>query len=194
MKVYIIVAYPNKKGLNYAAFEKARQGFQNAGHEIRTTNLYEERFNPTLTFDDEHRRRDMQFDEETKAYRDNIIWADHLVFVFPIWWSGMPAILKGFIDRVFAKGFAYDYEGVRPVGHLKNKTAWIINTYDTSAIYAKLFQQDYGRVLKKQVLSMCGVKTLKHTSMPHTRNSSSEKRSKWLDEVESTAQHQLRTK
>ena len=194
MKVYFIVAYPNKNGLIYAAFEKARQGFQDAGHEIRVTDLYEEKFDPVLVFDEVHKRRDLQFDEETRKYRDNIEWSDHLVFVFPIWWGGMPAILKGFIDRVFSKGFAYDYKGAKPIGHLKNKTAWIINTHDTPALYARLFQQDYGRVLKRQVLSMCGIKTIKHTALPYTRHTDPEERSKWLNEVESTARHQLSKK
>lgn len=194
MKVYMIVTYPSKDGFSYAAFEKARQGFQDAGHEIRITNLYEDHFNPVLFFDETHRRRDLQFDEETRVYRENITWAEHLVFVFPIWWGGMPAMLKGFIDRVFAKGFAYHYEGILPIGQLKNKTAWIINTNDTPYWYAKLFYQDYGKVLQHQVLAFCGIKTLRHTSMYFTRKSSLEKRTKWLEQISNLARRQLRSK
>ena len=190
MNVYMILAFPNKNGLCSAAYEKARQGLQTAGNEIRTIDLYEEKFDPVLIFDEEHRRRDLQFDEETKVYRENILWADHLVFIFPIWWSGMPAELKGFVDRVFVTGFAYNFKGILPVGYLKNKTAWIINTHDTPALYAKLLQQDYGRVLKRQILSICGIKTIKHTTMPFVRNSSLEKREKWLEKVEQIAQKQ----
>ena len=47
---------------------------------------------------------------EMEKYRDLVTWADHLIFIFPIWWSGMPAILKGFIDRVFVADFAYSYK------------------------------------------------------------------------------------
>jgi len=55
---------------------------------------------------------DLHKDPEMAKYRDLITWADHLIFIFPIWWSGMPAILKGFIDRVFAADFAYSYKKV----------------------------------------------------------------------------------
>lgn len=129
----------------------------------------------------------MQFATETEVYRDNIIWSDRIVFVFPIWWSGMPAILKGFIDKVFATGFAYDFKGVLPIGHLKGKTAWIINTHDTPVLFANLFQQDYGRVLKKQVLGMCGIKTTKHFVLTSTIRTSLEKRQKWLRTIKDYA-------
>jgi len=183
MKTYIIFAHPNHNGLCYAAFEKARQGFTDAGHEVRVTDLYEERFDPLLFFDGEHLRRDLQFDEDTRIYRENILWAEHLVVIFPIWWGGMPAILKGFIDKVFAKGFAYDYTKTLPIGQLKGKTAWIINTHDTPSLYAKLFGVDYGKVLKRKVLAFCGIKTVCHTSMPSTRNSTIDQRRRWLDKI-----------
>ena len=60
------------------------------------------------------------YDVAMKDYRDLIIWADQLIFIFPIWWSGMPAILKGFIERVFAASFAYENT---PRG-LDGKTDW----------------------------------------------------------------------
>ena len=183
VKVYIILAYPNKNGLCYAAFEKAKEGFEIVGHEIKVTDLYEERFDPVLVFDQEHKRHDMQFDEETEVYRENIKWADHLVFVFPIWWSGMPAILKGFTDRVLTTGFAYNFKGLMPIGYLKGKTAWIINTHDTPALYAALFRQDYGKILKRQILATCGVKTVEHTTLAFVRKSSPEKRENWLEKV-----------
>lgn len=187
MKVYMVFAHPNHAGLSYAGFERARQGFQEAWHQVRVTDLYAEGFDPVLVFDDDNRRRDLQFDEATQPYRDNVFWADHLVFVFPIWWGGMPAILKGFIDRVFSKGFAYDYRGIRPIGHLTGRTAWIITTHDTPALYARLFQQDYGRVLQRQVLGMCGIKTLRHTVMPYTRGSRPAQREAWLSRISSIA-------
>lgn len=145
--------------------------------------LYENNFDPVLFFDEDTKRRNMQFLSETKEYRDNILWADRIVFIFPIWWSGMPAILKGFIDKVFATGFAYDFKGIMPVGHLKGKTSWIINTHDTPTLFAKLFQQDYGKVLKRQVLGMCGIKTTKQFVLASTKRTSLEKRNKWLKSI-----------
>ncbi|MCK8638773.1 NAD(P)H-dependent oxidoreductase [Fructobacillus fructosus] len=76
----------------------------------------------------EHRRRDLDKDPYTAKYRDVVKKADFLIFIYPIWWSSMPAILKGLIDRVFVQGYAYRYNGVIPVALLKNKKAWIITT------------------------------------------------------------------
>lgn len=81
----------------------------------------------------------------------------------------MPAILKGFIDRVFASGFAYSYRDGKAVAHLKGKKAWVITTHDTPKLISKLFVQDYGRVLKKQILGMCGVKPVQHTEIAHVK-------------------------
>ena len=54
-----------------------------------------------MRFDDTHKRRDLSTVPDIEKYRNLITWADHIIFIYPIWWGGMPAILKGFIDRVF---------------------------------------------------------------------------------------------
>ena len=59
--------------------------------------------------------------KDMKPYRDLLSWADQLIFIFPTWWSGMPAILKGFIDRVFVAGFAYQNGPRGPVGQRRWK-------------------------------------------------------------------------
>jgi len=186
-RVYIILAYPNKEGLCYAAFESVKKGLQAAGHKVKVTDLYAENFNPVLIFNETKRRRDMQHDPKMQIYRDTILWANHLVFVFPIWWGGMPAILKGFIDKVFAKGFAYEYKGgiSNMNGLLKNKTAWIINTQDAPAIvrFVPFLVHDYGMVLKKQVLIACGFKKVQRFPIFSVRDSTPEKRYKWLQQL-----------
>jgi NAD(P)H dehydrogenase (quinone) len=181
MNIYLILAYPNHDGLCYNIYTNVLKGFIEAGHEIRTTDLYEEKFNPVLVFNNEKRRRDLKNDPEMEKYRENIIWANHLVFIYPIWWSGMPAILKGFIDRVFASGFAYEYKGMLVKGFFGGKSAWIINTNDTPYLYAKLFLKDYGNILKKQILALCGIKKIKQITFSGIRFSNRDKIGKWLE-------------
>lgn len=188
MKILVIYAYPNTDSYNYAIFQSLTQNFQ-AHHDIQVLDLYQEKFNPVLYFDQTQKRRDLQFQQETARYRNQLLWAEHLIFIFPIWWGGMPAILKGYIDRVFSKGFAYDYKGVIPVGHLQNKTAWIITTHDTPTLYVRFFQQDYGKVLKRQVLKMCGIRPVKHYSMPFLRNKNAQQRQKFLHFIQEKAQN-----
>lgn len=180
--IVIIYAYPNNSGYNSAIFSKVEKNID-PRHDVKVIDLYKENFNPVLYFDDTHKRRNLQFDEEVKKYRDIVAWAEHFIFIFPIWWGGMPAILKGFIDRVFAKGFAYEYKGIVPIGLLKNKTGWIITTHDTPSLYALLVQQDYARVLKKQVLKMCGIAPVKVHTMPFLRYKKEKDRTRFLERV-----------
>ena len=187
MKILIIYAHPNHNSFNGAILKQVQANLDR-NHEVTLLDLYAEKFNPVLSFDEDHRRRDLEKDPETQIYRELITWADHLIFIFPIWWSGMPAILKGFIDRVFAAGFAYSYKGMGMVGHLKGKTAWIISTHNTPRIFLP-FVQDYGKVLKRQILRMCGIKTRRVSTFSYLRGSSPEKRQKLLEKVAQEARH-----
>ena len=108
MKILIIYAHPNHESLNGTILSVFQQNIS-PNHSIKILDLYQKNFNPVLYFDKNNRRRDLQYSMKTKNYREAITWADHLVFVFPIWWSGMPAILKGFIDQIFVQNFAYSY-------------------------------------------------------------------------------------
>lgn len=187
MKILIVTANPNPQTFNAAVLKTVQSNLSHQ-HTVELLDLYAEGFDPVLRYDDKHRRRDLDKDPETEKYRQLVTWADKFIFIFPIWWSGMPAILKGFIDRVFASGFAYSYGKLGMVGHLKGKTAWIITTHNTPAFFTH-FVQDYGRVLQKQVLGMCGIKPTKLTSIPFLRGSSPEKIQKQLAKIAKLSQN-----
>lgn len=185
MNIYIIYGHPNHNGLCYAALEKVRQGFADAGHQIRVTDLYQDNeFDPILRYEDPRELGDLKNDENTRIYRENITWADKLVFIYPIWWASMPALLKGFIDCVFSSGFAYNFKGVFPTGHWGDKSAWIVVVHDTPRILSQLVQRDYGRILQYQILrSMTGIKRVRRTEMAFTKRSNLSQRKKWLEKV-----------
>ena len=107
MKILMIYAHPNDKSYNASILETVKENLS-PKQELRILDLYKGQFDPVLRFDATHRRRDLANDVAMKHYRDLLVWADQLIFIFPTWWSGMPAILKGFIERVFVAGFAYD--------------------------------------------------------------------------------------
>ncbi|EOH94596.1 hypothetical protein UAW_02350 [Enterococcus haemoperoxidus ATCC BAA-382] len=182
MNILILYAYPNTTGYTHSIMNHVQQGAEQK-NTVKIIDLYKENFDPVLVFNETKKRRNMQFDEETAVYREQILWADHIIFIFPIWWGGMPAILKGFIDKVFSKGFAYTYKGNLPVGLLKNKSAWIITTEDAPKWYKTLFQQDYGTVLKKQVLKMSGIKKVKHFSLSSLKNLNDKQRKIFLEKM-----------
>ena len=106
MNILVIYTYPNHQSFNNAIL-KAVQDNLSKNHHVNTLDLYEEQFDPILRFDDTHKRRDLSTVPDMEKYRNLITWADQIIFIYPIWWSGMPAMLKGFIDRVFTAGFAY---------------------------------------------------------------------------------------
>lgn len=99
MNVLIIYAHPNPSSFNGAILEHVQKGLEETNHSVTLLDLYKEQFDPVLVFNEEKKRRDLLNEEETKRYRELVQKADILLFIYPIWWWGMPAILKGFIDQ-----------------------------------------------------------------------------------------------
>lgn len=138
-----------------------------------------------------HHRTELEPDL-TEAWK-KIKWAQHIVWVHPVWWGGLPAITKGFIDRLFLPGFAFQYKenSVWWDKLLKGKTAHIITTIDQPSWYYWLL---YGRPsvnqLKKSTLEFCGVKPVKVTYFGIVKTSTTESRKKWLDKVEELGRRQ----
>ena len=113
-----------------------------------------------------------------------ILWADHLVIVFPSWWGTMPALLKGFFDRVFLPGFAFKYRPNSPWWdkYLTGKSARVILTMDTPWYYNWLVYGNANiRAIKSATLRFCGVKKVNVTVFDSVRSSSAPKRQQWLD-------------
>jgi len=129
-----------------------------------------------------------------KKCQDQVLWADHLVFVFPTWWSNMPSILTGYIAQVFASGVTFRYQSGSPLPEqlLKGKTARIFVTMDAPAWYNKWFNHaPQTNSLKKGVLEFCGVKPVKVVTFDRVRYSTEEKRRSWLEMVKQTAERDL---
>ena len=108
MRVLVIYAHPLEDSLNGSLFRCVKESLTNAGHEVDALDLYAENFDPVLSADE---RRDY-FQEEsnrsrTASYVSRIVAAEWLVFVFPTWCLGPPAILKGFFDRIMVPGVSF---------------------------------------------------------------------------------------
>ena len=104
MNILVINGHPDKKSFSAAIFNKVIDNLDNEKHEIETLDLAEMKFDPVLRFG--YRER-MVEDAEITRSQELIQWADHLIFIYPIWWSSMPSLMKGWIDRVFTPGVAY---------------------------------------------------------------------------------------
>ena len=112
-----------------------------------------------------------------------------MVWCHPVWWGGLPALIKGFIDRTFLPGIMFDYNeaklgGMGWDGHLVGRTARIITTMDTPPIlYRWLYNAPSVNQLKKTTLEFCGVKPVKVTQFGPVKGSRPETRQRWVDSV-----------
>ena len=128
MKVLVVYAHPNPESFNHAVLERFIEGLQSKNHEVEILDLYAQGFNPLLSAADLASLQAGEIPADIKAQQDKVAWAEGLAFIFPIWWSSMPAVLKGWIDRVFSLGFAYAFTEEGPVGLLKQQKALLITT------------------------------------------------------------------
>ncbi|MGE8556467.1 MAG: NAD(P)H-dependent oxidoreductase [Chryseobacterium jejuense] len=187
-KIAIINGHPNKESFNFGVAEAYKHGAIEAGAEIKEITIADLNFNPNLQFGYQKR---MELEPDLLNAWEVILWADHLVWVHPVWWGGLPALMKGFIDRLFLPGFAYKYRenSLWWDKLLEGKTAHIITTIDQPGWYYHLM---YGRPsvnqLKKSTLEFCGIKPVKVTYLGIIRTSNEEQRKKWLEKVKSLGQ------
>jgi len=162
MKFLIIESHPYEKSFNRQLSQSIKEVLDKK-HSVEVINLIQDKFNPVIESEDlKVFASGKAADEKVYEYQKKIHEADILVFVFPIWWGVMPAILKGFIDKVFLKDFAYVYAKMGLKG-LLNKKAVVVTTMETPKVIYNTFG---GNPVKNQfikgTLGMSGINTEKH--------------------------------
>jgi NAD(P)H dehydrogenase (quinone) len=183
MKVLVIIGHQNKGSYCHAITETAIEELKAAGHEVTFHDLYEEGFDPILTHDEIPKGSTV--DPIVQEHCDELAAADGFVIVHPNWWAQPPAILKGWIDRVFRQGVAYEFaEGGGIIGHLKGKTALVITTSNTPRdVELKLFGDPLENLWKNCVFGFCGAEEFFRRNFESIVMSTPEQRAKWLEEV-----------
>lgn len=183
-KILIINGHPNPDSFNYGIAAAYKQGALTAGAEVKEIVVADLNFSPNLKFGYQ-KRTDLEPDLLDAL--EKIKWADHMVWIHPVWWGGLPAMLKGFIDRVFLPGFVFQYRenSVWWDKLLSGKTARIITTLDQpSWYYWLMFGRPSVNQLKKSTLEFCGVKPVKVSYVGPLRNSNAEFRAEQLKKIE----------
>jgi NAD(P)H dehydrogenase (quinone) len=115
--------------------------------------------------------------------QEALTWCEHLVIAHPLWWGGVPAKLKGLLDRVLLPRFAYSYEkgNLLPVPHLTGRTAEVLVTADTPRWYLHLIIGAPGyKVMKKQILGFCGFRKIRFRTFAPVQGSSEQDRRGFL--------------
>ena len=132
MKVLIVFTHPNSNSFNHALLEKISAGLKQSGHEVKVKNLYQEKFNPILDSDDLSQLHDDSIPTRIAAEQEQLLWADGLIFIYPLWWFTPPAMLKGWFDVVLSNGVAFEYSDKGVTGLLKHKKALVMITAGAS--------------------------------------------------------------
>lgn len=164
--------------------EAYKKGAITAGAEVQEIIIRDLNFNPNLQFG--YRKR-TELEPDLLAAWEKIKWAEHLVWIYPVWWGGLPAIMKGFIDRLFLPGFAFKKRenSVWWDKFLTGKSARIISTLDQPALYYWLINRRPSYyAMKKLTLNFVGISPVKATTIGPLRLSKENYRKDWLEKVE----------
>ena len=157
-KIFIWVGHPNETSLCGALAEAYAEGARRSGAEVRLQKLSDMSFDMEET---DYYKTGSDLDEDLQIWQQNVSWADHLLFIHPYWWGGIPGKAKAVLDRALAPGFGFKYHQ-RGIGWdklLEGKSADAIITSDTPPLLDRfLYGRPGRRVMKNQILGFCGVK------------------------------------
>ncbi len=186
MKYLIIYAHPNPKSFNHAIKEQVEATLKKQAKQYSVRDLYRIKWNPVLGGADLKVSEHEKIPEDIKKEQQYIKEADVLIVIHPIWWFGIPAVLKGYIDRVFSAGFAYEYGPKGVKGLLYGKKVVIINTTGgTEENYLKFgFKDALIKVFKDGIYEFCAMKVIRHVFFFAVPSISNEAREKMLAEID----------
>jgi NAD(P)H dehydrogenase (quinone) len=185
MKYLIIYAHPNPASFNHAILETISEELKNNKKDFTVRDLNSINFNPILKTEDLMAIQNGAVPHDVKTEQDYITASDTLIFVFPIWWSSMPAILKGYIDRVFSQKFAYDITPDGVIGLFKGKKAFLVSTTGAS-------KEDYDKMGAFQMMNLSidgaifqfsGMEVIGHKYFSSVPSVSNDDRKQMLEEL-----------
>lgn len=187
-QILVILGHPDRNSFCGALADTYTASAQAAGAEVRRLDLGELEFDPVLR----HGYRQIQdLEPDLLKAQQDILWATHLVFIYPNWWGTMPALMKGFFDRTLLPGFAFKYHQDDPFWDrlLAGRSAHLIVTMDTPTWYYRWFFKMPGhQQMKRTILEFCGIKPVRITEIAPVRKSTPGQRSRWLTQIRHLAQ------
>ncbi|MBO6673589.1 MAG: NAD(P)H-dependent oxidoreductase [Rhizobiales bacterium] len=160
MKALIVYCHPSATSFNHSVLETVTDELTQAGAETRVIDLYAERFQPSLTLEDWTDYEDTSCNtDRIGPHVESLQWCNALIFVYPTWWFGQPAMLKGWLDRVLVPGVAFTMpcEDNKRFGHtLKHiKHLGVFTTCGASFWLTKLIGSPGKRILMRGLRALC---------------------------------------
>ena len=191
MRTLVIYCHPNPDSFVAAMRDRALAGLRKAGHEVRINDLYADGFEPELTAEEFSSYQEPGVAPGLESYAEDLRWAEALVFVYPTWWSGQPAMLKGWMDRIWASGVAWELpEGASLIQpRLRDVRRLVVFTSHGSSKLVNMLEGESGkRTIIRSLRAMCSRRArTKWVSIYGIDTCESVKRADFLDRVEATA-------
>ena len=189
MKHLIVYCHPNPKSFNHAILTALSTALREAEHELRVRDLYALRFDPVLKGSDLASIQKGDIPADIRAEQEHVSRADVITFVFPLWWAGMPALAKGYLDRVLCDGFAYRFDAEGHHRLLADKKVFTITTLgDTEENYRrKGFFEAMDRLMDGITFDFAGLQPIGHKYFCAIEAAGDAGRKKMLEEVRTLA-------
>ncbi|WP_105619809.1 NAD(P)H-dependent oxidoreductase [Vallitalea okinawensis] len=186
----IVLCNPKENSFSQSICDEIITTCNKKNIQCQVRDLYDLDFDPILTEDDLERLDSKDYSFDIAMEHSFIKWADIITFIYPIWWAGMPSLMKGYIDRIICKNFAYCYtpEGIK--GLLTNKKIIIFNPFgNTLAHYQSTdMLKAFTRTIDEGIFQFCGAKVLAHEYFENIHRVDEEIRKNYLEKVNTTIQ------
>ncbi|NNG02050.1 MAG: NAD(P)H-dependent oxidoreductase [Desulfobacteraceae bacterium] len=187
MKNLIVFTHPYEKSYCSSILQHIVRDFRTKHQDVDIIDLYQEGFNPALDKEALSLYKHGKFsDPKVGKFQKLINESNHLLFIFPVWWYDLPAILKGFLDKVFLKDWAYeDSKSGLPKGKLTFiKKATVISTMKSPGWYYWLmYRNSIKQSFIRGTLKFCGIKKIRWINITDIENISDEDRKRWLKRI-----------
>lgn len=190
MKVLVILGHQSLGSFCHAITQTAVEELHAAGHEVIFHDLYAEQFDPILPA--EEVPKDATLPPVVLRHTEEVRVADGYLVVHPNWWGQPPAILKGWIDRVFRQGVVYAFGPSGVIPYLAGKPALVVTTSNTPRdAELALYGDPLENLWKNCIFGLCGVQNFLRRNFESIIMSTPEQRKAWLDEVRALVQRQF---
>ncbi|CAK9891281.1 MULTISPECIES: NAD(P)H-dependent oxidoreductase [Pseudomonas] len=182
-RILVILGHPSPNSFCAALSDSYLNSARDNGHDVRLLELGSLAFDPIL----HDGYQQIQTLEPDLLHAQQLIrWAEHLVFVFPVWWGGIPALLKGFFDRILLPGFAFKYRSDSPFPEqlLKGRSADLLVSMDTPPWYYRwVYRMPALQQMRRTTLGFCGIRAQKTLTFGPIISSSERQRETWLQQA-----------
>ena len=160
MKILIIYAHPNTIGHCSTILKEIQTNLDSKNIEYELIDLYKIKYDPILHENEHYTAGNFHITKQNREIQEKIKQTNKFIFIYPVWWNTMLAVLKGFFDRVLTPNFAYYFKGRIPVKLLKGKKALVFISLSSPDILSYFFMGDRARrIIKKEILGFCGIKS-----------------------------------